>query len=60
MGTILQERGLQPGKSPEELNLTMPEVVASVHSDNIQAGADLYAKDAVEAVAKIKNSSRCP
>jgi 5-methyltetrahydrofolate--homocysteine methyltransferase len=41
MGTMLQERGLQPGQSPEELNLTMPEVVASVHREYIQAGADI-------------------
>lgn len=41
MGTMLQERGLLPGQSPEELNLTMPEVVASVHRDYIQAGADI-------------------
>ena len=41
MGTMLQERGLKPGQSPEELNLTMPEVVASVHRDYIQAGADI-------------------
>jgi len=41
MGTMLQARGLKPGQSPEELNLTMPEVVASVHRDYIQAGADI-------------------
>ena len=41
MGTMLQERGLLPGQSPEELNLTMPEVVASVHRDYIDAGADI-------------------
>ena len=41
MGTLLQERGLKPGQSPEELNLTMPEVVASVHRDYVQAGADI-------------------
>ncbi|MBT1072487.1 homocysteine S-methyltransferase family protein [Pelotalea chapellei] len=41
MGTMLQERGLKPGQSPEELNLTMPEVVASVHRDYIEAGADI-------------------
>ncbi len=41
MGTMLQERGLKPGQSPEELNLTMPEVVASVHRDYIKAGADI-------------------
>ena len=41
MGTMLQERGLRPGQSPEELNLTMPDVVASIHSDYIEAGADI-------------------
>lgn len=41
MGTMLQERGLRPGQSPEELNLTMPDVVASVHRDYVQAGADI-------------------
>lgn len=41
MGTLLQERGLRPGQSPEELNLTMPEVVASVHRDYVAAGADI-------------------
>lgn len=41
MGTMLQARGLKPGQSPEELNLTMPEVVASVHRDYIEAGADI-------------------
>ncbi len=41
MGTMLQERGLKPGQSPEELNLTMPEVVGSVHRDYLAAGADI-------------------
>ena len=41
MGTMLQERGLKAGQSPEELNLTMPQVVASVHRDYIAAGADI-------------------
>lgn len=41
MGTMLQQRGLAPGQSPEELNLTMPAVVESVHRDYLQVGADL-------------------
>lgn len=41
MGTLLQERGLKTGQSPEELNLTMPEVVASVHREYLAAGADI-------------------
>ena len=41
MGTMLQERGLKPGQSPEELNLTLPEVVAGVHQEYLDAGADI-------------------
>jgi len=41
MGTMLQARGLRPGQSPEELNLTMPDVVASVHREYVEAGADI-------------------
>jgi len=41
MGTMLQERGLKAGQSPEELNLTAPEVVAGVHRAYLDAGADI-------------------
>jgi 5-methyltetrahydrofolate--homocysteine methyltransferase len=41
MGTMLQERGLKPGQSPEELNLTAPEIVAGVHAAYVEAGADI-------------------
>ncbi|WP_298440132.1 homocysteine S-methyltransferase family protein [Geobacter sp.] len=41
MGTMLQERGLRPGQSPEELNLTLPDVVAGVHREYVAAGADI-------------------
>lgn len=41
MGTMLQARGLRPGQSPEELNLTLPEVVAGVHREYLDAGADI-------------------
>jgi 5-methyltetrahydrofolate--homocysteine methyltransferase len=41
MGTMLQERGLKAGQSPEELNLTMPAVVAGVHREYLEAGADI-------------------
>src|SRR5512137_1721430 len=41
MGTMLQERGLKPGQSPEEMNLTMPEVVTGVHREYREAGADI-------------------
>nr|WP_284694492.1 homocysteine S-methyltransferase family protein [Geomonas sp. Red32] len=41
MGTMLQARGLKPGQSPEEMNLTAPEVVAGVHQAYLDAGADI-------------------
>ncbi len=41
MGTMLQQRGLKAGQSPEELNLTLPEVVAGVHQEYLDAGADI-------------------
>jgi len=41
MGTMLQERGLKAGQSPEELNLTAPEIVAGVHASYLEAGADV-------------------
>ena len=41
MGTMLQQRGLLAGQSPEELNIIMPDVVESVHLDYLQAGADI-------------------
>ncbi|MBJ6726460.1 homocysteine S-methyltransferase family protein [Geomesophilobacter sediminis] len=41
MGTMLQERGLKPGQSPEELNLLAPEVVGGVHEAYVAAGADI-------------------
>jgi 5-methyltetrahydrofolate--homocysteine methyltransferase len=41
MGTMLQERGLKPGASPEEMNLTAPEVVGEIHREYAAAGADI-------------------
>lgn len=40
-GTMLQERGLKPGQSPEEMNLAAPDVVQAVHHEYRQAGADI-------------------
>jgi 5-methyltetrahydrofolate--homocysteine methyltransferase len=41
MGTMLQERGLAPGASPEGMNLEQPEVVEAVHREYVTAGADI-------------------
>ncbi|MBR6351181.1 MAG: homocysteine S-methyltransferase family protein [Firmicutes bacterium] len=39
MGTVLQQKGLQPGGMPELLNLTDPGLIESVHRDYINAGS---------------------
>jgi 5-methyltetrahydrofolate--homocysteine methyltransferase len=41
MGTMLQQRGLQPGRCPEVLNLTQPDTVRDIHRAYAQAGADI-------------------
>lgn len=41
MGTMLQQRGLSGGGSPEALNVEAPEVVKSVHLDYLKAGSDI-------------------
>jgi 5-methyltetrahydrofolate--homocysteine methyltransferase len=41
MGTLLQERGLAPGGCPEAMNLHAPEVVAGIHREYAEAGADI-------------------
>lgn len=41
MGTMLQSAGaLKPGELPERLNLTNPELIASIHAAYAAAGAD--------------------
>lgn len=40
-GTELQKIGLKPGESPEELNLTRPELVEAVASAYVQAGSQI-------------------
>ena len=41
MGTLLQERGLQPGELPETWNLNRPEDVIDIHCAYLEAGADV-------------------
>lgn len=41
MGTMLQQRGLVPGGSPEGMNLTASEVVEGIHREYAAAGADI-------------------
>jgi 5-methyltetrahydrofolate--homocysteine methyltransferase len=39
MGTLLQDRGLRPGESPETWNLTHPEEVTAIHRAYFDAGS---------------------
>jgi len=41
MGSLLMERGLGPGESPEALNLTRPELMQEVAGLYLEAGAEL-------------------
>ena len=41
MGTLLHERGVEIDACFDELNLTQPAVVAEIHRDYIQAGAEI-------------------
>ncbi len=41
MGTMLQSGGMAAGASPEELNITNPELVRSIHRAYREAGADI-------------------
>ena len=40
MGTMLQKIGLKADEIPEELNLTHPDTIASIHREYLDAGAD--------------------
>lgn len=40
MGSLLHERGANPHRPFEELNLTSPHLVCQIHAEYIQAGAD--------------------
>lgn len=39
MGTLLQQRGLQPGEYPERWNLTHPQVITDIHRQYYEAGS---------------------
>lgn len=41
MGTLLQERGLQPGELPETWNIRKPEEITEIHRQYYEAGSDI-------------------
>src|SRR5262245_33237908 len=41
MGSLLYERGVLHTRSYDELNLSQPELIRTIHHDYVQAGADI-------------------
>jgi len=41
MGTLLQERGLQPGEVPETWNILHPEIIRQIHKEYLSAGCNI-------------------
>ena len=41
MGTLLQERGLKPGETPEDWNVERPDDIAAIHRAYVAAGAQV-------------------
>ena len=41
MGTLLQERGLRAGETPEDWNVERPDDIAAIHRAYIEAGAEV-------------------
>ncbi len=40
-GTVLQENGLRPGQTPEDLNLEAPETIVALHRAYLEAGCNI-------------------
>ncbi|MDR2671777.1 MAG: homocysteine S-methyltransferase family protein [Coriobacteriales bacterium] len=49
MGTMLQQGGLAPDVLPELLNLNAPETISDIHSQYVQAGADVVTTNTFQA-----------
>lgn len=60
MGTLLQERGLQPGELPESWNLKKPEEVIAIHQSYFEAGSDIVLTNTFGANALKFHSEDCP
>ncbi len=41
MGTMLQEHGMKGGEIPELLNITEPQLIEQIHTEYLNAGADI-------------------
>ena len=61
MGTVLQQRGLPPGGTPELLNLTDPALLQGVYRDYIAAGSQvIYANTFGASALKLSRTGRRP
>jgi len=49
MGTMLQQRGLEPGRLPELLNLEQPELITGIHREYVAAGARVITTNTFQA-----------
>jgi len=49
MGTMLQQRGLNPGDLPEILNISHPHIVTDIHREYVEAGADVITANTFQA-----------
>ena len=49
MGTMLQNAGLKLGTLPEEMNITHPELLTSIHKAYVDAGADVVTTNTFQA-----------
>ena len=55
-GTMLQKHGLKGGDIPELLNITAPELIYSIHTDYLEAGADFVTSNTFGASPFKENS----
>src|SRR5258708_20610060 len=51
MGTMLYERGVYINRCYDELNITQPDLVRSIHADYVRAGADVLETNTFGATA---------
>ena len=59
MGTVLQQRGMEPGGQPELLNLSAPDLISAIHREYADAGSRvLYANTFGANAHKLRKSGK--
>ncbi len=41
MGTMMQQKGLEPGEVPELMSITHPDIIRDIHRSYVEAGSDI-------------------